>query len=103
MYKPHVAMLCEDNVRTGFFEPDQLAAVLRHLPADTKPIVRFGAITGWRVSAEVLPLQWKNVDLKAGEVRLGPRQPPRTARGEPSRSLQNSEHFSTGNRSNTTS
>jgi integrase len=27
---------------------------------------------GWRINSEVLPLQWRQVDLKAGEVRLDP-------------------------------
>jgi integrase len=29
-------------------------------------------VTGWRINSEVLPLQWRQVDLKAGEVRLDP-------------------------------
>lgn len=64
-------LLREDNVRTGFFEPEQLAAVLRHLPAPVQPLIRFAAITGWRVG-EVLPLEWRQVDLAAAEVRLDP-------------------------------
>jgi integrase len=70
--KPVIKMLREDNVRTGFFEPDQLQAVLRHLPEHVRPVIRFAAVTGWRVPSEVLPLEWRNVDLKAGEVRLDP-------------------------------
>ena len=27
-------------------------------------------MTGWRITSEVLPLQWWNVDFKAGEIRL---------------------------------
>jgi integrase len=30
------------------------------------------AFTGWRINSEVLSLQWRQVDLKAGEVRLDP-------------------------------
>jgi len=70
--RPHVAMLREDNVRTGFFEPDQLAAVVRRLPLELGAVIRFAAVTGWRVPSEVLLLQWKNVDLRAGEVWLDP-------------------------------
>lgn len=69
LHKPHVPMLREDNVRTGFFEPDQLAAVLRRLPETIQPVIRFAAITGWR-SGEILPLEWRQVDLVGGEVRL---------------------------------
>ena len=29
-------------------------------------------LSDWRINSEVLPLQWRQVDLKAGEVRLDP-------------------------------
>lgn len=32
MHKPHVTMLKENNVRTGFFEPEQFSALHKHLP-----------------------------------------------------------------------
>jgi integrase len=32
--------------------------------------VRFAQVTGWRVASEVLPLEWRQVDFTAGEVRL---------------------------------
>jgi integrase len=70
--KPHIPMLREDNVRTGFFEPDQLASVLAHLPDAIRPVIQFAAITGWRIANEVLPLQWRNVDFDADEVTLDP-------------------------------
>ena len=63
-------MLREQNVRTGFFELDQFRAVIAHLPEPLRPVFTFGYITGWRIASEVLPLQWRQVDLKAGEVRL---------------------------------
>jgi integrase len=68
--KPHIPMLRENNARTGFFEADQLASVLAHLPAPIQPVIRFAAITGWRIADEVLPLEWRQVDFAAGEVRL---------------------------------
>jgi hypothetical protein len=37
-----------------------------------RPVVTFAYVTGWRINSEVLPLQWRQVDLKAGEVRLVP-------------------------------
>jgi integrase len=70
--KPHIPMLQERNTRTGFFEQEQLAAVLRHLPAPLRPVVQFMAITGWRGPSEVLLLEWRQVDFEAGEVRLDP-------------------------------
>jgi len=53
--KPHVPMLQERNVRTGFFEREQLDSVLAHLPDEIQPVIRFAAITGWRIASEVLP------------------------------------------------
>jgi len=71
-HKPHVAMLREDNVRVGFFEREQYERVLAHLPEGMRPVVTFAYVTGWRISSEVLPLQWRQVDLRVGEVRLDP-------------------------------
>ncbi|MCC7033841.1 MAG: site-specific integrase [Acidobacteria bacterium] len=67
---PHIPLLAEHNARQGFFEPAQLDAVCRHLPPAIVPVIRFAAITGWRIASEVLPLEWRNVDFAAGEVRL---------------------------------
>jgi integrase len=69
---PYIPMLKEHNVRTGFFEREQFESVRSHLPEYAKPIVTFAYITGWRIPSEVLPLQWRQVDLAAGEVRLDP-------------------------------
>ena len=70
--KPHIPLLREDNIRTGFFERDEIDAVLRHLPRRLALLVRFAYITGWRVPSEVQTLQWRQVDIAAGEVRLDP-------------------------------
>lgn len=70
LHRPHIPLLREDNVRTGFFELDQYLSVRAHLSKPLQPVVEFAYITGWRIASEVLPLQWRNVDLKAGEVRL---------------------------------
>jgi len=67
---PHIPMLKENNVRTGFFERDQFEAVRRHLPEYTRPIVTFAYYTGWRIDSEVLTLQWRQIDEAAGTVRL---------------------------------
>jgi integrase len=69
---PHIALLREDNVRRGFFEPASFAAVCRHLPAPLQPLVQFAYLTGWRVKSEVLPLEWRQVDWHARVVRLEP-------------------------------
>jgi hypothetical protein len=34
-----------------------------------RPVVTFGYVTGWRINSEVPPLQWRQVDLEAREVR----------------------------------
>lgn len=34
--RPYIALLREDNVRTGFFEPEQFAAVRARLPEDLR-------------------------------------------------------------------
>ncbi len=69
--KPHIALLRQDNVRKGFFEREAFESVRAHLPGHLQPFVLFLYITGWRVS-EARGLQWRHVDLKAGEVRLEP-------------------------------
>jgi integrase len=68
--KPYIPMLKENNVRQGFFEPDQFKSVKNHLPVHMQAIVEFAYITGWRTPSEILPLEWRQVDMKAGEVRL---------------------------------
>lgn len=72
LFKPHVPMLQEHNVRSGFFDTQQFQAVRGALPAALRPVVTFAYVTGWRIHSEVLPLEWRNVDRKAGEVRLDP-------------------------------
>jgi integrase len=42
------------------------------MPEAVRPVVRFAFLIGWRCASEVLPLQWRNVDFKAREVRLDP-------------------------------
>lgn len=68
--RPHIAMLREDNVRQGFFEAEQYRNVLKHLPDELRAVITFAYITGWRITSEVLPLEWRQVDFDAGEIRL---------------------------------
>jgi integrase len=70
LHKPHVPMLKENNTRAGFFEADQYTSLMAHLPTELQPIITFAYITGWRITSEVLPLEWRHVDFKGGEVRL---------------------------------
>lgn len=68
--KPYIPMLRESPARSGFFEPEQYASVMAHLPAEVRPIIEFAYITGWRIASEVLPLEWRQVDFAGEEVRL---------------------------------
>src|SRR5687767_1980916 len=72
LQKPHIPFLKENNVRVGFFERDQFLAVLQRLSDPVRPAATFAYITGWRIDSEVLPLEWRQVDFGAGEVRLDP-------------------------------
>jgi integrase len=72
LHVPHVPLLKERNTRTGFFEPEQFGDLLRHLPPALRPVATFAYITGWRIPSEVLPLQWRHVDLAGGTIRLDP-------------------------------
>ena len=60
-----------ENARQGFFEADDLTAVLRELPEYLRPVIEFAHLTGWR-KGEVLNLTWAQVDFGAGIVRLEP-------------------------------
>ena len=46
--------------------------MLQHLPLEIQPVIEFAYITGWRIASEVLPLEWRQVDFTAGDVRLDP-------------------------------
>lgn len=62
----------EDNVRTGFFEEPEFRTLLKFLPEEVKPVVRFAYVTGWRIPSMVLTLKWSNVSFPAQIVRLEP-------------------------------
>jgi integrase len=67
---PSISTPKVDNARTGFFEADDFAAVLKHLPPHVGAVMRFAYYTGWRVPSEVLTLTWDRVDFDSGLVRL---------------------------------
>lgn len=70
--RPEIQMLHVANARTGFFEPEQYRAVMRHLPEYLKPLAAIAYITGWRTTSELLTRQWRHVDLVKGWLRLDP-------------------------------
>ena len=89
---PHIPMLDENNIRTGFFERGDFEAVRKAPPVAIRPVATFAYLTGWRVPSEVLTLRWSQVDLTAGIVR---REPGTTKNREgrvfPSRRSRNSK------------
>ena len=72
LHRPYIPMLREDNVRIGFFERQPFEDVCGHLPEHLRGVVTFAYLTGWRVPSEVLMLQWRQIDMKAGTARLDP-------------------------------
>ncbi len=70
-YRPFFPSIEVRNTRSGFFEQDDLRRVLGHLPFDLRVLVEFLYLTGWRVG-EAKQLTWRQVDFKAGVVRLEP-------------------------------
>lgn len=70
--RPRFSVLREHNTRSGFFEPDQFAAVLKELPDYLKPLVQTAYITGWRVPSELCTRQRHHLDLDHGWLRLDP-------------------------------
>ena len=69
---PPITTPREDNVRTGFFDREQVNSVCKHLADERTAAVKFCCITGWRSYSEVFPLRWSQVDFKGGFVRLEP-------------------------------
>ena len=69
---PVLRKLKEAGPRQGFFERDQFMAVRRHLPADLQVAVSTAHAFGWRMQSEVLTLERRQLDLKAGTLRLEP-------------------------------
>jgi hypothetical protein len=72
MTMPYIPMLTLNNVRKGFFERHEFEAVREALPAALRGLVTFAYLSGWRTQAELLPLQWAQVDRAAKVVRLEP-------------------------------
>ena len=72
---PHFPMLHEDNVRSGFIEPEDVRKLLTHLPAYLRPLLIFLFTTGCRVGAAKL-ITWdmvsrdgRSIDLPAAIVK----------------------------------
>jgi integrase len=72
--RPRISKLQEAPPRAGFFERDQLEALITHLPEDLRSLILVAYWTGWRVPSELLTRQRHHVDLDAGWLRLEPGQ-----------------------------
>lgn len=70
-YRPSVPTIRVENARQGFFTDADVEALLPHLPEYLRPLVEVAYLTGWR-RGELVNLRWRNVDWKAGELRLAP-------------------------------
>jgi hypothetical protein len=69
--RPHIPKLKEPaQPRKGFFEYGDFVKVRDHLERALRHIAEFEYVTGWRIDTEVLPLEWRQVDFAAGEVRI---------------------------------
>lgn len=67
---PWIPRLSEKgNARQGFFEKDELEAILPHLPAPLDAATLFGYLYGWRED-EIRLLRWDAIDRHAREIRL---------------------------------
>ena len=58
-----------DNARQGFFEEEDVQAILPHLPDHARSLVEFLYLTGWR-SSEALRLSWSDVNWERHFVWL---------------------------------
>jgi len=67
--RPDFSLRTPRNARQGFFEADDLASLLPHLPDWLAPVVRFMYLTGWR-RTEVLTLEWRQVDRRRRIIRI---------------------------------
>lgn len=67
---PRFRHLREQNARQGFVTPEQFEAIVARLPEPYADYARLAYMTGWR-KGEVRALTAANVDLRAGELRIG--------------------------------
>jgi integrase len=68
---PAISLLREDNARQGFVSSTQFAAIRARLPEYLKDPVTFLYWSAWRPS-EMRTLEWRDVELEAGLIRLRP-------------------------------
>jgi integrase len=70
-HMPHVPMLVERNVRTGFLTRQEVDRLCSSLEEPYRSFTMFGFFTGWRYE-EIQELEWRHIDFVASEIRLDP-------------------------------
>ena len=68
---PYLPMLKEASPRQGFLEPADFQRLCAALPAHLQDFATVLYGSGWRIS-ELRSLEWRDVDLNAGEIHLRP-------------------------------
>ena len=66
---PKIELLPEDNTREGFFSVESFRSVLKHSNPLLCDVLTAAYFTGWRIQS-IIGLEWRQVDLEAGVVRL---------------------------------
>jgi len=69
---PTVELLREAAPRAGFVDEAQYRNLLRQLRSDLRVVVAIAFTYGWRARSEILTLERRHADLKAGVLRLEP-------------------------------
>jgi integrase len=70
---PHFreVFLKRTGTRKGFFTHAEYLRVIAHLPATEAAVVTMAYITGWRMSSEILTLEWSQVEFSGhGSIRI---------------------------------
>jgi integrase len=67
--RPYIAMLEENNARSGFLNDAEFERLRDALPDDLRDPVEFLYRSGWRVG-EMRSLEWRDVDLSGAVIRL---------------------------------
>jgi len=69
---PVIHKIKKPDPRQGFFEEEEFLRVRRLLPPDLQLAMSIAYVYGWRIKKEILTLEWRQVDLRAGTMRLEP-------------------------------
>lgn len=68
---PHFPTITVENIRSGFVEGEAFGRLLGELPSYLRVLAVLACWIGWR-KGELLGLEWRQMNLETGEVRLDP-------------------------------